>query len=360
MSTSIHHQPAWQTEELQEEWIDLEPEDSDDDNNHTRSLSLTAPLSTHIHTNSELDAGTPNTTRPVGTFLVREDVGHIPVLPKTPGRVAKGAIKDFFTPLPLERMFDPPTPPTIPKSAQIRPTPSPPQSAVLINAPGSDGPSDEILETDMPDMRPFQGRKSSLACQFTFAIPKDVISRNNHLNPQAHSTPNPPSAPPTDSRLRLFQFQYDTYTREHLSAMVDSIAVNTPSGTTTTVTPQSYGQHLSRVSEATGTAPNMSHLRSAKRIKLSPATEFYGEGAGENMFISRPKGKDYVGESRSLMEKIKQARDFSTISTVASSKESPSQDTKASPSGESVIVNRVFESGKPIPCFPLPRLMLYW
>jgi hypothetical protein len=45
---------------------------------------------------------------------------------------------------------------------------------------------------------------------------------------------------------------------------------------------------------------------------------------------------------------------------VASSKESPSQDIKASPSGESVIVNRVFESGKPIPCFPLPRLTLYW
>ncbi|KAF8506261.1 hypothetical protein JB92DRAFT_3122275 [Gautieria morchelliformis] len=38
-----------------------------------------------------------------------------------------------------------------------------------------------------------------------------------------------PEAPPTDPRLRLFQFQIDTFTREHLSTMVNSIAVHAPS-----------------------------------------------------------------------------------------------------------------------------------
>ncbi|KAF6757564.1 hypothetical protein DFP72DRAFT_891521 [Ephemerocybe angulata] len=340
MSGSAHNQPAWQTEELQEEWVDLEPEDSVDDDDQsygTRSISLTAPLSTHIHTNSELEGdAVQNTIQAGGTFLVREEIAHAPLVPKTPGRHAKP--KDFFTPLPLERMFDPPTPPTYSGSLRSRDAPSPPQSAVVLDEAEDTGPSDKILETDMPNMDSFQGRRPSLACQFTFSMAKNHASR---LNPQAHSTPNPPhlypSAPPTDSRLRLFQFQYDTYTREHLSAMVDSIAINTPSGSGTTTSPPSYGQHLSRVSEITGTAANNNHLRSAKRIKLSPPSEFYGEGAGAGVVIQRPHGKDYVGESRSLMEKIKQARDFSTISTVA---ETPSQEPKESPSGGSIVLNR--------------------
>lgn len=53
-------------------------------------------------------------------------------------------------------------------------------------------------------------------------------------------------------------------------------------------------------------------------MKLSPPSD-YGEGDGEGASIARPKifGKDYVGESRKMMEQIKLARDFSTISTVA-------------------------------------------
>jgi hypothetical protein len=344
MSGNPLDQPAWQTEELQEEWVDLEPEESDDGQSYgTRSISLTTPLSTHIQTNSDLDNDGPqdNTMQAPGTFLVREEVAHAPLVPKTPGRNGKPAIKDFFAPLPLERMFDPPTPPSHGGRSNSRQSLSPPQSAVVVNAAGSSGVSDEIIETDLPNMQSFHGRKPSLACQFTFSMPKDVVSR---LNPQAHSTPTPPlhphpSAPSTDSRLRLFQFQYDTYTREHLSAMVDSIAINTPSGSgTSTTSPPTYGQHLSRVSEVTGTGAEFSHLRSAKRIKLSPLSE-YGEGTGARALIARPQGKDYVGESRSLMEKIKQARDFSTISTVASATTTPSQGHKASRGGDSVTVN---------------------
>ncbi|KAJ6466377.1 hypothetical protein C8R45DRAFT_839425 [Mycena sanguinolenta] len=319
--------PAWQTEELQEEWIE---EPSDDDANNltygTRSISLTVPLPSHIHTNSDLDldadkSDSHTSFRAVGTFLVREDVPNVPVLPKTPGRGRTGIIKDFFSPLPLERMFEPPTPPMAPLPVPPVPTAEP------------DSPNDEIVETDLPNMVSFHGRKASLACQFTFAAPRGIALDPNAVKPsypQAQSTPTPhyapnAAAPATDPRLRLFQFQYDTFTREHLSALADSIAVNSPSGTGTR-----SGGRLSTVSEA-----SYSDLRSTKRVKLSPPSD-YGEGAGAGASIARPKiyGKAYVGESQSLMEKIKQARDFSTISTVASGDGTDLQNEKSSAFGD--------------------------
>ena len=346
MSRDPQSVPGWQTEELQDEWVDLEPgEDGDEDGNlsyGTRSISLTVPLSTHIHTNTdfELDAiPSINNSHAVGTFLVREDVANKPLLPQTPGRNKKGLIKDFFTPLPLERMFDPPSPLSPPGTQAQASDPSPLSCSQPVGASiTSERAGDEILETDMPNMNSLHRRKTTMACQFTFSVPRDtsrlIPSNSGPYDPQAQSTPNPPSAPhnavpSTDPRLRLFQFQYDTYTREHLSALVDSIAINTPSGTGTTATPTNFNQGLSRVSEVSGTAANMSHIRSTKRLKLSPSSDFHGEGAGSRATVSRPKlyGKDYVGESRSLMQQIKQARDFSTISTVASAQDnSPSID----------------------------------
>ncbi|KAF9485890.1 L domain-like protein [Pholiota conissans] len=336
------HAPAWQTEELGEEWPEEEEEaqeeNADDDNNisyGTQSVSLTFPLSTHIHTTAEFDHDTgPSSTsyQPVGTFLVREEVAHAPLLPKTPGR-NKNMVKDFFTPLPLETMFEPPSPPyqpPSPKPSTSRPSPLSHSIDATSSSQSKGEMEDEILETDMPNMNSFHGRKANMACQFTFSVPRDVASRPtgavNGAFPLAQSTPNPPVqfakpvAPLTDPRLRLFQFQYDTYTREHLSALVDSIAVNTPSGTGTTATPTSFSNGLSRVSEVTGSAANMSHLRSSKRLKLSPSSDLCVETSIPQATVARPKlyGKDYVGESRSLMQQIKQARDFSTISTVAS------------------------------------------
>ncbi|KAF8895303.1 hypothetical protein BD779DRAFT_1797151 [Infundibulicybe gibba] len=343
--------PAWQTEELQDEWVDLEPEGnhSDDDNltYGTHSISLTAPLATHIHPhddheNQELESGT--TPNPVGTFIVREDVPRAPFLPKTPGRnPAKGLIKDFFSPLPLERMFEPPSPPAPPSHPNPLTFKNPGPSRL------SQTHQDEIIGTDVPNTTSFDDRKPSMACQFTFTVPREnSLNPNNAMGslPQAQSTPNPPlapnvTAPLTDPRLRLFQFQYDTYTREHLSAMVDSIAINTPSGSGSTPSPTSFNQGLSRVSEATGGSVNLSHLRSSKRVKLSPRSDFYGEGAGEGASIARPKifGKDYVGESQSLMQQIKQARDFSTISTVLSAQaDTPSVSNKSDSHGRGYLV----------------------
>jgi hypothetical protein len=62
-------------------------------------------------------------------------------------------------------------------------------------------------------------------------------------------------------------------------------------------------------------------------VKLSPPSDYYGEGVGAGASIARPRPlrKDYVGESRNLMQQIKQARDFSTISTVASTNSTTSR-----------------------------------
>ncbi|KAK7464669.1 Protein nud1 [Stygiomarasmius scandens] len=308
--------PAWQTAELEDEWIEAESESGDDNDeqaNGTRSISFTAPLATTIHTINDLESSS-SSPQTVGTFLVHQDAPSAPLLPKTPGRNKKANIKDFFTPMPLERMFDPPSPP--------------PETDSLINdsQPSSkSSPSDEILETDLPEMLSFHGRKPSLACQFTFSAPREGwLNPNNSSQPQAESTPAfaaaARAAPASATPLRLFQFQYDTYTREHLSAMVDSIAVNNGSGSNTNDnSPTTFNHTLSRVSEAP--SGSVSHLRSAKRVKLSPKSDF--EFSQQQLAaVSRPRlfGKDYVGESQSLMQQIKQARDFSTISSVLSAR----------------------------------------
>lgn len=318
-STRSQSRPAWQTEELQDEWI--EQDDDDDFNNlsyGTQSISFTAPLASHIQTNlSESTSPSNAPSNTVGTFVVREDIPTAPLLPKTPGRNKKPIMKDFFSALPLERLFDPPTPPS---GSMFQP----PGPGVTLQDSESRPTNDQLIEMGM-SVEAVSEPKASIDCQFTFAIPHDTSPKPiSELRPggapQAQSTPAPPFAPNrvaplTDPRLRLFQFQYDTFTRDHLSAMVDSIAVNTPSGGSGTGTPSPAS--FFHGPQATGPR---SHLRSIKRVKLSPKSDFYGEGDGAGAMIARPKlfRKDYVGESQSLMQKIKQARDFSTISTVAS------------------------------------------
>jgi hypothetical protein len=71
------------------------------------------------------------------------------------------------------------------------------------------------------------------------------------------------------------------------------------------------GQHPFR-----GELCSCKDLRSIKRIKLSPESDYYGEGDGAWATITRLKSrKDYVGESRSLMQRIKQAPDLSAASS---------------------------------------------
>lgn len=318
--------PGWQTEELNEEWIDLEPEESSDGNigYETRSIFSTEPRSTHIQTSNVSEDhyiahGEPrDEPEQIGTFLVREDVYNAPILPKTPGRQSKRTIRDFFTPSQLEQLFEPPSPretqryPIITENLSHKSSvPSHPSQACSSPTARTPPPSN-LMTTPM-----------KLSTQFTFTVPHPVgfgLPENGNT-PPVQNTPNnspfPGRIPATDFKLRLFQFQYDTYTRDQLSAMVDSIAVNSPSGTGTTDSPLSCIHGLSRISEASDSVEDISRLRSAKRVKLSPKSDFYGEGAGANATIGRPRvtGKDYVGESRSLMRQIRQTRDFSVLST---------------------------------------------
>ncbi|KAF9493539.1 hypothetical protein BDN71DRAFT_1450228 [Pleurotus eryngii] len=326
--------PAWQTEELQEEWIeDTEEDDLRDDflsANRSQSISFTAPLATTIVTNHSPNETTSSRSA-AGTFLIREDVQAEPFLPKTPGRHKKGLVKDFFTPLPLERMFEPPSPPAE-------------EDGPLELSPNhQDSGENDGMSESQPGLKDLGGHP------FTFAMSRSGSLRpqgnGNGGFPQAQSTPNPPPstkpvAPMTDPRLRLFQFQYDTFTREHLSAMVDSIAVNSPSGQTGSSRDQSPVFNLPRMAEDAGDRDTLARMRSAKRIKLSPRSDFYGEDAGEDAIIARPKliGRDYVGESQSLMQKIKQARDFSTISTEASA-HSPAETVIEHPSNPVDVTN---------------------
>nr|VWO99702.1 Histidine kinase 1 [Ganoderma boninense] len=338
--SSSQPKPAWLTDELADvdEWIDWQDESHSLDPDQSGSeLSFTQPLGSVLVRNSDLASSpaTSATDDSRGTFIVREDLPTVPLLPKTPGRNNKPAVKDFFSPLALEKMFEPPSPPhqlpSLPSAS--RPTAAPPVPSRLsqVHVP----PSEPSL-LDQLDDRPTSAvtlpsqdhdplKVQAPQSQFTFTAPRPSPFNPAGPIPDAQSTPGPANPtphlnpPPTDPRLRLFQFQYDTFTRDHLSAMVDSIAVNTPSGDggpTTHSSQRTTPSVLSPVEES-----SFSRLRSAKRLKLSPASDFSGEKGDGDAIIMRPLSRrDYVGESRNLMDQIRQARDFSTVSTVATAR----------------------------------------
>ncbi|KAH9924609.1 uncharacterized protein BXZ73DRAFT_50337 [Epithele typhae] len=330
--------PAWLTDELADvdEWIDWDDEQESRDPDQSGSeLSFTQPIGSLLVSNS--DIGTPSAASASdasgGTFVIREEIPAIHLLPKTPGRNNKAAIKDFFSPLALEKMFEPPSPPhpsssALPHVHNAPPVPSrlsqvhvPLQSSFEETIPDQD----EDEEAHLPGVSSAPGLLAADPAQskFTFTAPRPSPFNPAGPAPDAQSTPGPRGGtrnlnpPGTDPRLRLFQFQYDTFTRDHLSAMVDSIAVNTPSGDGGGSAPRSFRSTPSGLSPVNETS--FSRLRSAKRVKLSPSSDFsnnMGDGAAA---IMRPDSRrDYVGESRNLMEQIRKARDFSTVSTVAS------------------------------------------
>jgi protein NUD1 len=477
--------PAWQTDDLAEEWIEEEseeqeypdgehntsvrPKDIDDEYNismsshGTRDLSFTEPLASYIQRTGTWEANgslaapgsaaasRANSPAPMGTFLVREDMPAMPLqamLPKTPGRNKTGIVKDIFSPTALERMFEPPSPPSAPPTSSPSPSSAPrpevhtpamsrvviggmaslprstapaipsrlaqtfvPPSESSVNSSHAHSSDEDITEsqhlmdswnaplTEEPLPSGASSSTHSTAARtlgaaaaatttlappdqkFTFAVPRMTPqpsalfvppSPMPQFNPekfsQAQSTPGPPirmgavsvGPPLTDPRLRLFQFNYDTYTREQLSAMVDSIAVNTPTVSGDGWSPSThYG--TPKPAMHSSSEASFADLRSTKRVKLSSAEDLVselgeglegqgvsvieGQGArkGENgtgcedytqdlsredTFYAqestgssqRPKVtvKDRVGDARSLFDQIRQARDFSTVSSAAS------------------------------------------
>lgn len=406
--------PGWQTDDLAEEWV--EEEENAPQRSPSSSVSLTealgspngSPNGSQRSRQSSLEEW-PSEEAPQeeesvgeapvqaggGTFVVRDEAPVARIMPKTPGKGMGGF--NMFTPLALEKMFDPPSPPpprpqtsSSPKRSPSRSPRAAPRLARLsspntskslnLAAPSplskshipppslqltSDTSNSGVTQETQPD-----SVLQLPSAQFTFTGPPRVTPSPAWVSSGAlaQSTPGPskPQAlpgtvlplpfqtpangrkmlrqPATDGRLRLFQFQYDTYTREHLSALVDSIAVGTPDASSNishgALSSRSMIAHgLSRVSE-TSDWDSMPRMRAAKRIKLSTPSEeisaiSFGEGEGAHAVISRPQPnilqasrspnvvpavsrKDYVSESRSLMQQIKAARDFSTVSSVAS------------------------------------------
>lgn len=353
---SMNDRPEWQTDDLDEEWVD-----EDDASLGTQSISLTTPLPGFLQTPGA-DSEQETNMDAAGTFLIREDMPVAAFLPKTPGRQVKmGGIKDFFSPLALEKMFEPPSPPpqkplaltltaapAIPSRLSQAFTSNDSQSDSDTSARGNTADRGALKPTSSTDIpAPSSAprtRKSTLEGPFTFSVP-----RQSSRFPQAESTPgniysaaNPPM---TDPRLRLFQLQYDTFTRDHLSAMVDSIAVNATSGSAegSGSSPNSIPRILFKPQQTP--VSDDTPIRSVKRIKLSPRSDFYGEGAGAGAVVSRPRTPrvDYVGESRSLMQQIKQARDFSTISTNLTTQ------TPATDNSQVKIPARIPSNGEPVP-----------
>jgi protein NUD1 len=318
-------QPAWQTEDLIDEW----PEEGDDiSEDYTRSISLTIPVgSLHgpVHSGTGLSQDTDSDVADVvGTFLIRQDT--FTALPQRLTAQKKGLIKDFFSPIALERMFDPPSPRTSVFSS------SNPSARYDHSSPLQSSTIQTSSITSIGDQEGLSNRRPTstslrpdMSCPFTFSVPHPVplthIASSSPTQDQNATRTTTAVAPLTDPPLRLFQFQYDTFTRDHLSAMVDSIAVNSPSGSNTgnflASTSSPFG--LAPVSEASAHSSSI-ELRSAKRVKLSPPSGQYSLKSRTSSGVGRPvRRKDYVGESRFLMAQIKSARhSFSTPPSTAS------------------------------------------
>ena len=209
----------------------------------------------------------------IGTFLVHADKPITPMQPK----IQKALRKDIFTPLKLETMFDPP-------SSQETQVPTPEQS---LNSSSSKR-IDATPERSVPFL--FNGRDSSNAFPFTFSVRRSLRPdpvQHNYTDPQADK-----------SRLRLFQFHYDTFTREHLSALVDAIPISS----------DSLSASSASIHDGIDSPSSLSHYRPAKRIKLSPPDQL--PRARRRHRLSLPRNaptsgrKDNIRESKSLVQTI--------------------------------------------------------
>lgn len=300
--------PGWHTDELEQEWI--EPEITSTD--HPQHEDSVSPHSRFGHSFVDNCPAFPKTTEsPViqGTFIVREDQSPAPILPcLVQNKKGKNPFKDFFSPLALETMFEPPSPKP---SAQEIPT----------SASQGQEDGDVILASDIPNLACFDGRKPSCNYEFTFSASQVAKVPPPNTSQTPRSNPVQSQAPTTDPRLRLFQFQYDTFTREHLSAIVDSIA-HTPSNSNSSEAPNlPSSDNLNKQSSKLESGD--AYLRATKRLKLTPPDNL---SHNSETAPKRPR-KDYIGESRNLMRNIKQARSPS-IMTIFSVKENIPETSK--------------------------------
>jgi protein NUD1 len=349
------YQPAWQTEELKDEW----PEEADDVSEHyTRSISLTIPvgsLHSPVHSGTGLIQDTDSEVADVvGTFLIRQDT--LSALPQRLTAQKKGLMKDFFSPIALERMFDPPSPRTSVSQSSNPSTRNDHSSPLHLSSIRTSSITPIGGQEGLTDRRPTStSLRPDMSCPFTFSVPHPVplthIASSSPTQDQKATSTTTAVAPLTDPPLRLFQFQYDTFTRDHLSAMVDSIAANSPSGSNT-------GNFLARTASPFGLPPvseasahsSLIELRSAKRVKLSPPSDLPSLKTRTSSGLERPiRRKDYVGESRFLMAQIRRAKH--SFSTPPSATSIPCPNPNDSLAGQSEMQD-FCESRPPMSFYP--------
>ncbi|KAH7336799.1 hypothetical protein B0J17DRAFT_664890 [Rhizoctonia solani] len=237
---------------------------------------------------------------------------------------------------------------------------------------------DEIVDTDIPGLSLFDGRKLSANYRFTFAVP-----RNNGAGPvtqnrekvqakkpkeerrrereaertdsrsssrassymdepplrEGYRTPSPGMLANRDPRLKLFQFHYDTFTRDHLSALVDSIAVGSV-GSSPSIQQLNTMEFQADDPRALSTPSDA--VRYAKKIKLTPPEDFSdwdgersgdepmdGEGGddeAEESHHSLGRGNNYANAARNLMQAMREARSVDGKSVVSSIPQSVGQE----------------------------------
>ncbi|KAG9092056.1 hypothetical protein FRC06_000267 [Ceratobasidium sp. 370] len=192
--------------------------------------------------------------------------------------------------------------------------------------------SDSVDEQDQS--LPSHGE--SPAIQSSEAQPSRSSSRAT-LSRDDQRTPSPSVLPLRDPRLKLFQFHYDTFTRDHLSALVDSIAVGSV-GSSPSIkvdTMEFRGEDpraLSTPSDA---------VRYAKKIKLTPPEEYSdwdGEQSAEEdreraehtddptsdgqQYLRPPStGRNYAADARNLMLAMRAARSFDGDSVASATRQ---------------------------------------
>ncbi|CUA67143.1 Septation initiation network scaffold protein cdc11 [Rhizoctonia solani] len=273
--------------------------------------------------------------------------------------------------------------------------------------------SDEILDTDIPGLSLFDGRKLNANYRFTFVVPRsdgnDPAFQNrekvrvkkskeerrrereaererrhatralfhphnalrsitpdlgtdsrsssrasSHMDElplrEGHRTPSPGMLANRDPRLKLFQFHYDTFTRDHLSALVDSIAVGSV-GSSPSVQQINTMEFQGDDPRALSTPSDA--VRYAKKIKLTPPEDFSdwdGERSGEEQADNEvggdgteesprpgPSGNNYADAARNLMRAMRGARSVDSESAVSTAQQSADQE-------EEMDIDEEFES----------------
>ncbi|KZO96968.1 hypothetical protein CALVIDRAFT_598091 [Calocera viscosa TUFC12733] len=166
---------------------------------------------------------------------------------------------------------------------------------------------DEILETDIPHLGVFAGRLKSDT--FTFFSPAPRAERPTGTISSGTGTTTSTAAAaaaaaqvstPGDAKLRLFHpGGYDTYTRAHLSGVLDSIGVEsaTPSAGSGAASSPSSGGSRGREGEPP-----------SKRMRMMGAFGPRGEQPvqGESEREHPQRRRDYVKESDAFMQAIRE------------------------------------------------------